>query len=122
MTGLPSTRFIGVCPAGWKAAGATMAAATTVYRAVLTSNCHRLGTPIASGPARGVQARMNVSPAIIQHARPADAIAAVAERTGPLSPGSSLAHSASTATAIPTANQVRYLGRVESSQSPAVVG
>src|SRR5215831_4252919 len=106
MTLLPSTAFIGVRVAGWRAAGATMASATTVYKAVLSSNSHRLGTPSVSGPVSGVQARAKVSAAISQHARPDDAIARQAARTGPLSPGSNRAHSSRTARAIPGANHV----------------
>lgn len=118
MVPLPSSSDMGVVCVGWKAAGATSAVAMTVYRAVLISVCHMLGTAASdSPPATGVHAMMKTAAAIAQHA-PADApTVLVSLCAGPSGPVSHFTQASRTASAIPGANQVNRRGSVPPSQN-----
>ncbi len=135
-TGLPSTRLDSVGPfwagpvwvspvwagpasAGWNATGATSATATRVNRASRSSALHGLRMLMNSGPATGVQAMANAQPEMRKHMPGDDATARQSRLAGPLAPGSAAAHAATTAMAIPAANQISSGGRVALNQNSA---
>ena len=120
-TGLPSTRLDSgvLASAGWNATGATSATATTVNRASRSSAFHGLSRLMNSGPAAGVHAMANAQPAMRKHMPADDATARRSRLAGPSPPGSAAAHAATTARAIPAANQISSGGRVALNQNSA---
>ena len=105
--------------AGWNATGATSATATTVNRASRSSAFHGLSRLMNSGPAAGVHAMANAQPAMRKHMPADDATARQNRLAGPSPPGSAAAHAATTARAIPAANQISSGGRVALNQNSA---
>jgi hypothetical protein len=105
--------------AGWNATGATSATATTVNRASRSSALHGLSRLMNSGPAAGVQAMANAQPAMRKHMPGDDATARRSRLAGPSPAGSAAAHAATTAMAIPAANQISSGGRVALNQNSA---
>jgi hypothetical protein len=72
-----------------------------------------------SGPAAGVHAMANAQPAMRKHMPADDATARQNRLAGPSPPGSAAAHAATTAMAMPPANQISSGGRVALSQNSA---
>ncbi len=72
-----------------------------------------------SGPAAGVHAMANAQPEMRKHMPAEDATARHSRLAGPSPAGSAAAHAATTAMAIPAANQISSGGSVALNQNSA---